>query len=98
MNKLDPSKFSFPEAMSNSNGKTSGSKFGSFIALITGCVAFIADTVALFIVDGDMGQSLVILGSAAAGVIAGAIAGFSYSKKMGTKGTVSTTNIETREE
>jgi hypothetical protein len=75
--KTDISKFSIPESVSSSNGKTSGSKVAGAVVVTTGCICFIASTIAT-IVQNPFG---IALAGICAGVIASGLAIFSYSKK-----------------
>jgi len=86
INTTDINKFSFAQAMSNNNGKTSGSKFGSFIALITGCLVMDMAGIAC-IAKNPNGLALAGI---AAGVISASLAGFAYSKNKETKDTTNT--------
>jgi len=76
-NKTDISKFSFPEAVSSSTGKTSGSKVAGAIVVVTGCITFASASVAT-ILNNPFG---IALAGICAGVIASGLAIFSYSKK-----------------
>lgn len=71
-------KLSIAEAVSNNDGKTSGSKLGSFIGLITACTSFLMASYATIIGNPNG----VPLATIAAGVMSVCIAGFSYSKKV----------------
>lgn len=72
-------KFSFAEAMSNSSGKTSGSKFAGFIALVTGCLGFLVSIgLALFKIP----EALALSGLSS-GLISSSLVLFGYSKKKG---------------
>ena len=93
VNKTDIGVLSFPESVSNSNGKTSGSKLGGMIALITGCISFIINTISILCVDSNMAQSMVLMAAASAGVITAGLGVLGYSKKKATKDTTNT-NIE----
>lgn len=75
------SKFSFAEAMSNSSGKTSGSKFAGFISLITGCLGFL---ISLGLTIFKVPESLALAGLSS-GLISSSLVLFGYSKKQGTK-------------
>lgn len=74
-------KFSFAEAMSNSNGKTSGSKFAGFIALCTGAIGFLASVALSLWKDPNS----IALAGLSAGIISTALVLFGYSKKKATK-------------
>ena len=72
-------KFSFPEAISNSSGKTSGSKLAGFIALLTGCIGFIVSIgLALFKIP----EALALSGLSS-GLVSSSLVLFGYSKKKG---------------
>ena len=61
---MDVSKFSFPEMLNNSDGKTSGSKVAGFVIIVVACLCLIACTIGLF---------LKIEITAFAGILAGVI-------------------------
>ena len=91
LNKTNINKFSFGEAMSNSNGKTSGSKFAGFITLCVGGIGFL-----ISIISALCGYTeSVALTSICAGVISTALVLFGYSKNKATK---DSTNIEIKDE
>lgn len=46
---MDITKFSFPEMLNNSDGKTSGSKVAGFVIILVSCVCLLACTVGLFL-------------------------------------------------
>lgn len=83
INRADINKFSLVQALSDSNGKTSGSKLAGFIGLIVGSISFLLSVVfSLFNnVDG------VGLAGISAGVISSSFVLFGYSKKNATKDT-----------
>lgn len=83
MNKTDISKFSFGEAMSNSNGKTSGSKWNGEKIVTTGCICLILSAIALCC---KVSNSLEF-GVISAGVIATGAGLLGYSKKKATQDT-----------
>lgn len=93
--KSDISKFSIPESVSSSNGKTSGSKVAGAVVVTTGCICFIASTAAT-ILENPNG---VALAGICAGVIASGLAIFSYSKKkdIDSNSKTDTVQIETEE-
>ena len=91
LNKVDINKFSFAQAMSNSNGKTSGSKFAGFLALVTGMIGLICS---LFFELMKSVNSVTFL-TVSAGLITSSLIMFGYSKKKATK---DTTNVESTEE
>lgn len=83
LNKTDISKFSLAEALSNSNGKTSGSKFAGFIGITVGSIGF------LVAIGSSLFQSVDSVGLAgiSAGVISSSFVLFGYSKNNATKDT-----------
>jgi hypothetical protein len=87
INKTTINKFSFGEAMSNSNGKTSGSKFAGFIALCSGSIGFLVAVVTAIFKSPDA----LALAGISGGIITTALAIFGYSKKKATK---DSTNLE----
>ena len=78
---IDIHKISISEAISNSSGKTSGSKLGSMIALIFGCVSLIINSISIMNSEPEIAPSIAIIAATSSGVIASAIAGLRYSKK-----------------
>ena len=80
--KLNPKEFSISEALSDSNGKTSGSKLGSMIALIVGSLSLILNSISILFVDPDISQSLALVAGTSSAVIMSAVAGLGYSKKF----------------
>ena len=69
---------SISEALSNSDGKTSGSKLAGAVIIAVGCATFIVSCVGLMI---SINESSVFAGIAA-GVIATGATLFGYSKKQ----------------
>lgn len=59
---METRKFSFSEMLSNSDGKTSGSKVAGMIVVITGCLSLLACTVGLFIGIDVLGFAGVVAG------------------------------------
>ena len=95
INKTDISKISIAEAISNSNGKTSGSKLGALEVINVGCICLIIATINI----AAGGEHGVALAGILAGMIGSALALLGYSKKKATKDTTNTTETEeTKEE
>ncbi len=90
INKTDISKISLGEALSNSNGKTSGTKIGGIIGLAVGAIGFIMNNIALFVKSGESLGYVVAMAGISAGVIAGAYTVLGYSKYKATKDTTNT--------
>lgn len=81
INQTDIRKFSFAEAMSNSNGKTSGSHLAGFITVVTSCIVFLISSIAALY---DKPDGVAIAGLATASIAVG-LGLFGYSKKNATK-------------
>lgn len=92
-NKTEVSKFSYAEALSNSNGKTSGSKLNGDKIVTVGCISFILCTAALFFKITDA----LAFGALSAGVIATGAGLLGYSKKHATQDTTNTIDIDKQE-
>jgi len=88
INKTDISKFSWPEAMSDSNGKTSGIRFNCHIVIVTCSLCL------LITVLRNTADTLALAG-VLAGLISTAFWALGYSKK---KDTNDTTNTEVGDE
>lgn len=85
-NQVDINKFSFAEAMSNSNGKTSGSKFAGLIGIIVGAIGFLGGLIGSFY---KLPDAVAIAGLSSA-LITGSYVLFGYSKSQATKDTTNT--------
>ena len=80
--KLNPKEFSISEALSDSNGKTSGSKLGSMIALIVGSTSLILNSISILLVEASIAPSIALIAGTSAAVMMSSIAGLGYSKKL----------------
>ena len=87
--KIDISKFSLPEALSNLNGKTSGTKLVGFITIVNANLAFLLSVIGAFYGVGD---SVAIAGISSSLIIS-SMGLFAYGKKNGTKDTTEQQNI-----
>jgi putative N-acetylmannosamine-6-phosphate epimerase len=87
INQTDISKFSLPEAISNPNGKTSGSKLAGLEIVTTGCVCLLMASIEIVAGGND--------GIALAGIMAGVLTVgatlLGYSKSQDSN---DTTNME----
>ena len=81
-NTYNASNVSIAEAVSNTSGKTSGSKLGSMIALIVGSISLLLNSAAMIFVLPEVASSIALVAATSAGVIAAAITGLGYSKKF----------------
>jgi len=91
INKTNIAKFSYGEAMSNSNGKTSGTKFAGDKLVNVGGLSFLICVVgALFKIP-----EMVTMATLAIGVITIGSGLLGYSKKHATKDTTNTIDDET---
>jgi hypothetical protein len=90
INKTDISKFSFAEAMSNSNGKTSGIKLGAFTALVTSCIVFLIIGISA-IYDSEPNVSIAALATTS---ITSSLASLAYGKNKATKDSTNSLNEE----
>lgn len=86
LNKTDISNFSFAEAMSNSNGKTSGSKFAGLIGICVGSIGFLGGILGAFY---KLPDSVAIAGLSSA-LITGSYVLFGYSKSRDNNDTTNT--------
>ena len=76
---MDISKFSFPEMLNNSDGKTSGSKVAGFVIIIVACLCLLACAVGLFLKIDVVGFAGVLAGC----IITGAgLMGYSKNQSL----------------
>ena len=75
--KTDIEKFSFPEMLNNSDGKTSGSKVAGFVIIIVACLCLLECVLGLFLKIDVVGFAGILAGCLATGA---ALMG--YSKKQ----------------
>ena len=80
---MNISKFSLPEALSNLNGKTSGTKLVGFITIVNANLAFLLSVIGAFYSINDC---VAIAGIASTLIVTG-MGLFAYGKVNGTKDT-----------